>query len=479
MDHAPSVQPSPVSPRSTVPGEKKVIRLMSAKASREASKESKKTGSSLREAETKGASLSVEPKDRQRGQGNSSPELGMRSPENSLTLQSVTDAMNRRQHEWRQSQSMASKGKMSVKPPPDEIEKADGSPLAMVMSHMEHSIEQGRSLYKDTKKVPANQEDGGTRGGSKEGSKFSENPACPGVASLATMLEKLEKNFQTQKAMYKESMALVLEAVPESPKSVHYAEDSRQTDDRLVGAVEDLMCLASPEDLNMPPLVGRPVSTPASGSAAKRAKEQMQSFWSLLKSSVEESALCVLQNLYVNWQASFLEAVQEAASNTTRLRQRSPSQRSRRSATDKSEILNSPRSTVPCSPSAAARLIDIINTHTKGFSVPAAPGRSTELPARPRMRSTSREPARSTSLPMSTQPRTVVRSSSVPETDMPKQALASPYPMAIAFNQPAPMRTSNVTLTSEYCTQSHVQPRGRNLQAATSWRIGGVTQTPS
>lgn len=122
------------------------------------------------------------------------------------------------------------------------------------------------------------------------------------------------------------------------------------------------MCFAAPADLNMPPLSDRPVREPEFNSPAGRAKEHMKSFWKVLKESVETSALCVLQNLYANWQASFLEAVQETATKTARLAKNASQGR----LTSKSGTLNSPRSTVPCSPGVADRLIDMINNHTEG-----------------------------------------------------------------------------------------------------------------
>jgi len=230
----------------------------------------------------------------------------------------------------------------------------DPGPLALVMKNLERSLEHEKSLY-----------GGGTKAQGKVDSKIGASEEvnlcdfedAPGEASLATMLEKLEKNFQTQKAMYKESMALLDDRENSCPPPVR-----KKPAEELVDVVEDLMNFAAPVELNMPPLTDRPVREPEQNTPAGRAKEHMKSFWKVLKDSVETSALCVLQNLYANWQASFLEAVQETVNKTTRLAKNA----SQGSVTEKSGTRNSPRSTVPCSPGAADRLIDMINCHTQG-----------------------------------------------------------------------------------------------------------------
>lgn len=377
-----SPTPTLTSPRQ----QSKVIRLMSSKESREASvskdtlsKDTRKgsraeprtpASTSAREAEIaklaeglRAAEAAKKEREADRFHRNPRP-LSKSDTQRSSHIETTTrESPGSRARHLPEGRSSSSKGKPDERPTSPRWESSDMMrdqqderpwPLALVMKNLERSLEQGKSLYGGGHKGK-----GESRIGVSEEVNLCDFEDAPGEASLATMLEKLEKNFQTQKAMYKESMALLddRDTSPPSP-----ARKKHGSAEELVDVVEDLMNFAAPVDLNMPPLSSRPIQEPEWNTPAGRAKEHMKSFWKVLKDSVETSALCVLQNLYANWQASFLEAVQETMTKTNRLGQNA----CQGGVTQSPELRNSPRSTVPCSPGAADRLIDMINNHTQG-----------------------------------------------------------------------------------------------------------------
>lgn len=168
----------------------------------------------------------------------------------------------------------------------------------------------------------------------------SEDAGGTTVSTVLGTLDRLETKlgsvFQTQRAIFNESAALVSKIQSENELESTCTEDldetgtspergctctktSADTLQSFVHFVADVIGFASSEDSNMPQPGGRPMPQPASGPAAGCAKKQLHDFFDMLKDAVEEAVLSELKIRFTSWQMSCLNAVQEFVSKREQL----------------------------------------------------------------------------------------------------------------------------------------------------------------